>query len=151
MTGQRALVYAGLDQWDPVFAVPGVHFVNLQYDDCVEEIAEVERRCGVAIHRCVEIDLMSDLDDAAALTSAVDLVVSAPNSVAFVAGALGKAVWVPVPSEVWTMLGTAGCPWCPSMRMFPRGDEADWRTPMTQISSELTALTARRRNGNYQP
>ena len=34
MTGVRPLYCTKLEEWGPIFAVEGVHFVNLQYDDC---------------------------------------------------------------------------------------------------------------------
>ncbi|WP_042446170.1 tetratricopeptide repeat protein [Azospirillum sp. B510] len=115
--------FTALADWAPILTLPGVRLVNLQYDECEAELADAEQRFGIIIHR-PPLDLRNDLDGAAALTSALDLVISAGTSVAELAGALGVPVWRIGPAGDWTALG-AGCrPWYPSMRLFaPRPGE----------------------------
>ncbi|KAA0588522.1 tetratricopeptide repeat protein (plasmid) [Azospirillum oryzae] len=115
--------YAPLADWAPILTLPGLRLINLQYDDCEAELAEAEHRFGIAIHR-PPLDLKNDLDGAAALTAALDLVISAGTSVAEMAGALGVPVWRIGPAGDWTALGTGCRPWYPSMRLFgPRPGE----------------------------
>ena len=38
-TAERRLEYTRLDQWGELFAIPGVTWVNLQYDDCERDLA----------------------------------------------------------------------------------------------------------------
>ncbi|PWC56871.1 hypothetical protein TSH7_27415 [Azospirillum sp. TSH7] len=115
--------YAPLADWAPILTLPGLRFINLQYDDCEAELADAERRFGITIHR-PPLDLKNDLDGAAALTAALDLVISAGTSVAEMAGALGLPVWRIGPAGDWTALGTGCRPWYPSMRLFgPRPGE----------------------------
>ncbi|AWB08296.1 hypothetical protein A6A40_24950 (plasmid) [Azospirillum humicireducens] len=109
--------YAPLTDWAPILTLPGLRLVNLQYDDCESELADAERRFGIAIHR-PPLDLRNDLDGAAALTAALDLVISAGTSVAEMAGALGVPVWRIGPAGDWTAMGTGCRPWYPSMRLF---------------------------------
>ena len=115
--------YAPLTDWAPILTLPGLRLINLQYDDCEAELANAERRFGIAIHR-PPLDLKNDLDGAAALTAALDLVISAGTSVAEMAGALGVPVWRIGPAGDWTAFGTACRPWYPSMRLVcPRPGE----------------------------
>ena len=109
--------YAPLADWAPILTLPGLRLINLQYDKCEAELADAEQRFGIAIHR-LPLDLKNDLDGAAALTAALDLVISAGTSVAEMAGALGLPVWRIGPSGDWTALGTGCRPWYPSMRLF---------------------------------
>jgi tetratricopeptide (TPR) repeat protein len=109
--------YAPLADWAPILTLPGLRLINLQYDDCDAELAEAEEAFGIVIHR-PPLDLRNDLDGAAALTAALDLVISAGTSVAEMAGALGLPVWRIGPAGDWTALGTACRPWYPSMRLF---------------------------------
>ncbi|SMF91996.1 Flp pilus assembly protein TadD, contains TPR repeats [Azospirillum oryzae] len=119
----RAANYAPLADWAPILTLPGLRLINLQYDDCEAELADAEQRFGIAIHR-PPLDLKNDLDGAAALTAALDLVISAGTSVAEMAGALGVPVWRIGPAGDWTALGTGCRPWYPSMRLFePRPGE----------------------------
>ncbi|MBK1838120.1 tetratricopeptide repeat protein [Azospirillum sp. YIM B02556] len=122
-SASRDANYAALTGWAPILTLPGLRLINLQYDDCEGELADAERRLGIAIHR-PPLDLKNDLDGAAALTAALDLVVSAGTSVAEMAGALGVPVWRIGPAGDWTALGTGCRPWYPSMRLFsPRPGE----------------------------
>ncbi|HYH23392.1 MAG TPA: tetratricopeptide repeat protein, partial [Azospirillum sp.] len=123
VNAQREGAYTRLNDWGPVFAVPGVHFVNLQYDDCAAELAEAERRFGVTIHRWPDLDLKNDLEGVAALIASLDLVVVPATASGELAGALGTPVWR-LGALDWTQLGTAVRPWFPSMRpVQPRPGE----------------------------
>ena len=39
-TAERRLEYTRLDEWGELFAIPGVTWVNLQYDDCERELRD---------------------------------------------------------------------------------------------------------------
>lgn len=123
MTEERRGAYTRLDQWGDLFAVPGLVFVNLQYDDCADEIQEAERRFGVRVHRWADLNLKDDFDSTAALTANLDLVISPAMSAGELAGALGVPVWR-FGGQDWTQLGTGARPWFPSMRLIqPRAGE----------------------------
>ncbi|WP_247877326.1 tetratricopeptide repeat protein [Azospirillum brasilense] len=131
MTAERRGVYAPLDAWGPVFALPGVVFVTLQYGDCATEIAEAERHFGVTIHRWDDLDLKNDLDGVAALMTTLDLVITPASSVGELAGALGVPVWRFGPRGDWTALGTGVRPWFPTMTLTsaPPGESASGALP----------------------
>lgn len=115
-TARRA-AYTSLDDWQPLFALAGIHLVSLQYDGRADEIAAAERRFGARIHRFADLDLMNDLDGAAALTSTVDLVLTVASSVGEMAGALGVPTWR-LGGRDWTQLGTGARPWFPAQRVI---------------------------------
>ena len=82
---------------------------------------------------------MSDFSDTAALIDEMDLVISVDTSVAHLAGALGKDVWILlpyVPDYRW-MLNRADCPWYPSAKLFRQSDRGDWDGVIRQIENEL--------------
>ena len=118
MTAERRSNYLPLDALVPLLSLPGVVPVSIQYGDTEAEIADVERRFGLTIHRWPDLDLKNDLDGAAALTAALDLVVSPAMSAGELAGALGVPVWRFGRRGDWTRLGTGARPWFPSMRLF---------------------------------
>ena len=62
-----AMHYAQLNQWGPILAAPGVQFVNLQYDECGEELREAERSFGGRIHLWNDLNLKNDQEAVAAL------------------------------------------------------------------------------------
>ncbi len=140
--GDRAWYYTKLHQWGPLFATPDVHWVLLQYDDCEAEVVEAEERFGVTIHRWPDIDLMVDLDDVAALTSALDLAIGPATSVAHMCGALGIETWQLSIEHNSTALGAADrYPWMPSNRLFRRRADESWESVIDAVARELRAFT----------
>lgn len=136
-TTERNIYYTELSQWGPIFAVPGVTFVNLQYGECRAELDEARARFGIEIHAWEDINLMDNLDDAAALTTALDLVISPHTSVSVMAGALGVPVWTMTLANEPMALGTGGSPWHPLMRLFFRTDGEPWESVVERIAVEL--------------
>ena len=141
-TPTRSLEYTALSQWGPILQVPGIQFVNLQYDDCRTELEDAHRRFGVRIHAMEDLDLLNDLDGAAALTGALDLVITAATAVASTAGALGKTVWQYqfVPTGDWLTLGASYIPWFPSTRRFDRQPDQHWDEVIALVAEELSRL-----------
>eukprot|EP00913_Durusdinium_trenchii_P005253 g4899.t1 len=90
MTANRRRFYTELEDWKGLFGNSNIQLINLQYDTLDEEINDVNSRLDAQIHQVAGLDLMNDLDGAAALTTAMDVVISAPVSVADIAGAVGS-------------------------------------------------------------
>src|SRR5262249_21906447 len=89
MGPSRRKYYGTIEDWAPILTTPGVTFVNLQYGDCRAELALAREKFGVAIQSFEDLDLKDDIDGAAALSAACDLVISAPTAAAALAGSLG--------------------------------------------------------------
>jgi tetratricopeptide (TPR) repeat protein len=143
--GLRNLSCTNLQQWGSVLSVPGVHFINLQYDECRAELDQARAHFGVRIHEFSGIDLRQDLDDVAALTTALDLVVSTTTAVADMAGALGRPVWVLMLTSAghgFTM-GQHYVPWFPSMRLYERTWNEPWEPVLKRLSQDLADLASR--------
>jgi len=137
--GLRTLDCTELREWGAVLGVPGVHFINLQYDDCRAELGDAYNRLGVTVHGWSDIDLKQDIDEVAALVTAVDLVVSVGTSVACLAGALGRPVWqltLTSSGDCWTM-GQAYVPWFPSTRLYERAWDRKWEVALARVALDL--------------
>ena len=138
MTGDRAKVHTGIDEWEPIFRVHGVTFINLFYGECREELEQAERRFGIRIHRWDDLDLKNDLDEVAALTMALDLTISTGTAVCDIPGALGRPVWhLHQRYYAWDDLGQNHMPWYPSMRLFYRDWNEDWTRIIDTVAQEL--------------
>ena len=92
------------------------------------------------------LDIGRDFDDfadTAAAVALVDLVISVDTSVAHLAGALGKPVWVLLPfCPDWRwLIERDDSPWYPSARLFRQPRIGDWDAVTAQVAREL-ALTA---------
>ena len=134
---KRAKYFSPIDGWAPVLATPGVSFVNLQYGDCAEELARVAEQYGVTVHSIEGLDLKDDIDGAAALCAALDLVISAPTAAAATAASVGTETWFVTAGRTWPQLGTAEYPWYASTRVFWPEKFGDWTTLMPEVSDEL--------------
>jgi len=83
-----------------------------------------------------------DFSDTAALISHLDLVVSVDTSVAHLAGALGKKVFLMLPyaPDYRWMDERADTPWYPTMRLFRQPKADDWTSVISEIRLEIKNL-----------
>jgi tetratricopeptide (TPR) repeat protein len=82
---------------------------------------------------------LDDFADTAALVSLMDLVITVDTSVAHLAGALGKTVWILlpyVPDWRW-LLEREDTPWYPTARLFRQTRHNDWATVIERVADEL--------------
>lgn len=142
MTAERSTAYLPLDAWAPLFALPGIHWVVLQYGDVEEEVRQAERRFGIRLHRWDDLDRKDDFDGVAALIAGLDLVISPAMSVGELAGALGAPVWR-FGGRDWTQLGTGVRPWYPSMRLFQPRPGDPLSVTLDDMARSLTALASK--------
>jgi Flp pilus assembly protein TadD len=141
MKGSRARGFTPFDLWRPVFETPGVQFVNLQYGDASAELAQAQA-LGLNLWTPPGIDLKADLDDVAALSSALDLVVAPMTATTNIAAACGAPAWVVSMPDAWPRFGTDRFPCYPSVRLFPADGYGDWEGVMGRIKTALEAQVA---------
>lgn len=125
-----------LDQLRQIGGVPGVTLVSLQKGEPASQI----RTAGFVIHDWT--DELADFADTAALVAALDLVITVDTSVAHLAGALGKPVWVllhHIPDWRWR-LHRDHTAWYPTMRLFAQFDLGDWPGVVRRTCAELHKL-----------
>jgi len=87
-------------------------------------------------------EALGSFADTAALCARLDLVVSVDTSVAHLAGALGRPVWVLLPVEPDWRWGLEGetTPWYPQMRLYRQTALRDWAGPLERVARDLAAL-----------
>jgi len=89
---------------------------------------------------------IGDFSDTAALISQLDLVISVDTSVAHLAGALGKPVWIlftHAPDWRW-LLDRTDSPWYPSARLFRQRETREWGSVTMRVREALLELTGHR-------
>jgi hypothetical protein len=143
MSAKRGKYFAPIESWGPVLKTPGISFVNLQYGDCATEIARAEEMFGVTIHQMPGLDLKQDIDGTAALSAALDLVLSAPTAAAHTAASVGAPVWFLSAGLGWPQMGTDTYPWYANTKVFWPENLADWNAVMPRFAGELAAFAAR--------
>jgi hypothetical protein len=91
----------------------------------------------------MDVNLKDDIDGAAALSAAVDLVLSAPTAAAACAGAVGSEVWFMTAGRTWPQLGTDEYPWYAKTRVMSPEKFGDWAELMPRVAGELTGFVKR--------
>ncbi len=128
------------EQFSPLAALPGVHLISLQKEAGVDQLARLSSEAG--IHTLGPDYDGGDFLDTAAVIMALDLVIGADTSVVHLAGALGRPVWVALPTVPdWRWLTEREhSPWYPTMRLFRQTKRGDWDGVFVRIAAELCGL-----------
>jgi hypothetical protein len=132
----------GLDDWGPVFQVPGAQFVSLQYGDCGGDLAHARDKLGIDLRHWAEA--VADYDETAALVRALDLVITVTTSIAHLSGALGQAVWILANAAPrWCYLSSGSTtPWYPSACVFRQTRPRAWDDVMRRVAGQLAKKVA---------
>jgi len=82
---------------------------------------------------------LNDFSDTAALIENLDLVISVDTSVAHLAGAMGKKVFIMLPyaPDYRWMLNRADSPWYPNASLFRQPERGDWESLIKHLRSVL--------------
>jgi tetratricopeptide (TPR) repeat protein len=113
-------------------------FVSLQKQIPAEDAALAGERSDLR-HFGAELQ---DFSDTAALVANLDLVISVDTSVAHLAGALGRPVWVLLPHDAdWRwLLDRDDSPWYPTARLFRQDETRRWDAVVTRLVAAVAAL-----------
>jgi len=124
-----------LAQFAPLLAVSGPSFVSLQKDAAASELRALHVPLFDPMGEC------ADYLDTAAVVANLDLVISVDTSVAHLAGALGKPVWLlnRFESEWRWQLGREDSDWYPTMRIFTQPAFGDWTSVVRRVAEDLSA------------
>jgi ADP-heptose:LPS heptosyltransferase len=85
---------------------------------------------------------LNDFSETAALISHMDVVISVDTSVAHLAGALGKPVWVLLPHHPdfrW-LRDRKDSPWYPTAKLFRQSGHGAWGDVIVQLSRQIKAF-----------
>ena len=124
------------DQIRPWLAIPGLAFHSLQVG--ADALSQLDANSAVADHHAE----LRDFADTAALIVNLDLVVSVDTSVAHLAGAMGKPVWLlnRYNTDWRWLLERDDNPWYPTMRLFRQPALGDWDSVIAAVKEALCAL-----------
>ena len=120
-----------------ILQTAGLHFVSLQKELREGDEALLQSWPGVT-NLGGELE---DFSDTAAVISLLDLVISVDTSVAHLAGALGKPVWILLQFAAdWRwLLDRHDSPWYPSARLFRQPAVGDWESVIPRVHEALQA------------
>ena len=118
-------------------SVRRARLISLQKKDGLDQLDDAQMRVET-LGETFDSGPDSFVDTMAAM-ECVDLVISPDTSIAHIAGALARPVWVAlkhVPDWRW-MLGRDDSPWYPTMRLFRQDKPGDWRGTFERMRREL--------------
>jgi len=113
----------------------GVNFIVLQ-----KELRESDRMLLARFPQVYNYSgALDDFSDTAALIENLDLVIAVDTSVAHLAGALGKPVWIMLSAAAeWRwLLDRNDSPWYPTARLFRQPTLGDWKGVVRALGSAL--------------
>ena len=119
---------------------PGARFYGFQTGAAARE-AEGPTATGLLENLGAEF---ADFSDTAAAMAHMDLIISIDTSVAHLAGAMGKPVWLLLAYAAdWRwLLERSDSPWYPTMRLFRQMQPDDWAGVAVAVHEALQATLA---------
>jgi hypothetical protein len=124
----------------PLTQLAGTTFYSLQMGPQTRELKHLGTQA-----RIIDLqDQQEDLADTAAIVANLQLVISIDTSIAHLAGAMGKPVWILLhksPDWRW-LLDREDSPWYPTARLFRQTTLGDWRDVVARVEGELRGLLA---------
>jgi tetratricopeptide (TPR) repeat protein len=123
----------------PLWSTGAMHFLAVQRE-LRDGDAELLTREPCVAQLGTELD---DFADTAAVLALVDLVITVDTSVAHLAGAMGRQVYILVPFSPdwrWTLAGESSR-WYPTARLFRQPSLGDWDSVIERLRGELARFS----------
>ncbi|WP_322085246.1 glycosyltransferase family 9 protein [Burkholderia sp. BCC1999] len=127
----------------PLLQMPGVSFVSLQKGETTRRQIDT---IPSSLRPVDPMEHVRDFADTAAIIAHLDLVITVDTSVAHVAGALGKPVWILSRFDgCWRWLADRDdSPWYPQARLFRQSEPGQWSDVVERVAGALEHLRAER-------
>ncbi len=130
-----------LEELLPLTNLAGATFYSLQMGPPAARLKQL----GTGA-RIVDLqDEQQDLADTAAIVSNLDLVITIDTSIAHLAGAMGKPVWILLhraPDWRW-LLDREDSAWYPTARLFRQSTLGNWQDVLARLKAELRDFIAK--------
>jgi len=122
----------------PLLRTSGITWVALQKGPAAEELLALSADALVADGSSRD----RDMAETAALIATLDLVITTDTSIAHLAGAMAKPVWILLPhlSDWRWMQQTEATPWYPTARLFRQSSPGDWAGLIERVIRALNAF-----------
>ncbi|QGJ68963.1 Hypothetical protein PBC10988_6280 [Planctomycetales bacterium 10988] len=139
-----------LELFAPIAAIPGVRLLSLQKGEGLEQLHRLGGKFRVkSLHDRLDPPSEGAFLDTAALMQSLDLIVTCDTSIVHLAGALGKPVWLLLPtfSDWRWMMDREDSPWYPHARLFRQKNFGDWEPVISRVVQGIRKEVARQ----YRP
>ena len=137
VSSYRLKHYPPISEWLPVFAIPDVTFINLQYKNFANDLAKIKDDLGITVHHFEDLNQYDDIDDVAALCNALDIAVTTKVTPMILTSAVGTptkiANWQ---QSTWNNILTN--PVSSSVDMFEKNTWEPWDKIFNLIAQDIS-------------
>lgn len=123
----------------PLAQTPTIQLYSLQVGEGEEQLQNLPSDFNIFTLK----DYLGNFLDTASVVENLDLIITVDSAMAHLIGALGKKVWVLIPSLPdfrWFIEGL-GTPWYPSMTLYRQQIPGDWETVINKIVQDVQQET----------
>jgi tetratricopeptide (TPR) repeat protein len=122
----------------PLLETPGIDWISLQKGEAAAQLAALPPEIRIADGASND----RDLADTAALISTLDLVITTDTSIAHLAGAMAKPVWILLPwlSDWRWMQQIETTPWYLTVRLIRQDAPGNWAGVLDRAIADLKSL-----------
>lgn len=141
VTDVRSANYTEVESWAPLIQKPAT-FINLQCGESASELGDFEKQHGVKVHNFEDLDLFDNLDDVAALASALDVAISVSTCVSALTAGVGTPTWILAwKQSPWNtfLLRSRG----PNVTHFERNSNETWQSCFETMAERLQTVIDR--------
>jgi len=132
-----------LDDLLPLFRLPNLRWISLQYGSVNEEICRFSHAHDLGLLTADDVDPLTDMDRWLSLVQACDYVVSAANTTIHGSGSIGIPTSVILAKDPdWRWIGddSSNCYWYSCVHVVRQVDQNSWEEPVSQLRSHLLKL-----------
>lgn len=123
-----------LNVFEPLTQIEGIEWVGLQNAEYGKQLREYKQLNIIDVS-----DDIKSFDDTAAIIANMDVIISVDTSVAHLAGAMGKEVWLPLCKNAdwrWLAQGEQSV-WYKSVQLTRQQKTGDWEPVIEQLRQKL--------------
>jgi tetratricopeptide (TPR) repeat protein len=123
----------------PLLSIPGIAWVSLSHEISAADQVDLEDQRNLLL---LAGHIRNSFEDAAALVSLCDLIISIDTSFAHLAGAMGRPLLLALsksPDFRWTLCGEH-TPWYPTATLLRQDRLADWGPAIDQMRNKIQAM-----------
>ena len=137
--------YPPITEWSPILTIPDVTFINLQYTDFADDLEKIKNEFGITVHNFDDLDQFNNIDDLAALSAALDMVVSTKVTPPIITSGVGT----PTKIANWrqsTFNNILTNPVSSTLEMFDKDTDEPWDGVFNLIAEQVSKVKNRSDN-----
>ena len=129
----------------PILSINNIEFLDLQYNDTIDERDRFFKTSGIKVSKIEKIDNYNDLNGITSLIDMCDFVITVSNTNAHISGALGKDTFLLLPKgkgKLWYWSSHKDrCIWYNSIQIIEQKNINCWDYPIEKLKKIIKERT----------